>query len=51
MSIIRCSDCMRFIDTDFETEFYYKDSPEPLCENCLAKKFDDFLKTKEQNND
>lgn len=35
MSIIRCTNCTGFIDTDFESELYLRDSEEPICEECL----------------
>lgn len=37
MSIIRCTDCMRFIDTDYESEFYTWNSEKPICEECLVR--------------
>lgn len=37
MSIIRCTDCGHWIDTDYESEFYARGSRNPICESCLAE--------------
>jgi len=36
MSVVVCTMCAHWVDTDFKPAYYDKKTDEPYCENCLS---------------